>query len=101
MSLQVRSVANLTVTSAIRDPTHGKRGSGPPVRPSPNDATAKGAVASSWLHVSILHLSGNANTHSVEPPSGFRISGTSVDNERPKPDPLPVATATYCLPLTL
>jgi hypothetical protein len=47
------------------------------------------------------YRSGSANTHNVEPPSGFFISGTSVDNERPSPDPLPVATATYCLPLTL
>jgi hypothetical protein len=47
------------------------------------------------------HLCGSAKTHSVEPPSGFFISGTSVDNERPSPDPLPVATATYCVPLTL
>ena len=44
---------------------------------------------------------GRANTHSVEPPSGILVSGTSVDSERPSPDPLPVATATYCLPLTL
>jgi hypothetical protein len=47
------------------------------------------------------HLSDSAKTHSVEPPSGLFISGTSVDNERPSPDPLPVATATYCVPLTL
>jgi hypothetical protein len=47
------------------------------------------------------HRSGSANTHKVDPPSGFFMSGTSVDSERPSPDPLPVATATYCLPLTL
>jgi hypothetical protein len=47
------------------------------------------------------HFSGSANTHNVEPPSGFFMSGTSVDKERPSPDPLPVATATYCLPFTL
>src|SRR5262252_6369186 len=39
MSPQVRSVVNLMVTSAIRDPEHRNRGSGPPVRPSPDDTT--------------------------------------------------------------
>jgi hypothetical protein len=46
------------------------------------------------------HLSGKANTHNIEP-SGLRTSGTSVDRPLASPDPLPVVTATYCLPLTL
>jgi hypothetical protein len=47
------------------------------------------------------YFSGSANTHSIEPPSGLLISGVSVPNDRSRPDPLPLATATYCLPLTL
>src|SRR5215470_2604722 len=46
-------------------------------------------------------LSGSANTHSTEPPSGFRISVVSVARSRAWLDPFPVATATYCLPFTL
>src|SRR5262245_7048122 len=44
---------------------------------------------------------GNANTHSTEPPSGFWISGVSVASALEWLDPLPTATATYCLPFTL
>ncbi len=47
------------------------------------------------------HLfSGRASTHNIEP-SGLRTSGTSVDKPLASPDPLPVVTAIYCLPLTL
>src|SRR5881296_2424439 len=44
---------------------------------------------------------GSANTHSTEPPSGFLISGVSVESDLARPDPLPTATATYCLPLAV
>jgi hypothetical protein len=47
------------------------------------------------------HFSGSANTQSTEPLSGLLISGTSVPSDFKRPDPLPEATATYCLPLTL
>ena len=47
------------------------------------------------------HLSGRANTHSTEPPSGIPISGVSVLSDRISLEPLPVATATYCLPLAV
>jgi hypothetical protein len=47
------------------------------------------------------HQLGSAKTHSTEPPSGFWISGVSVASALERLDPLPTATATYCLPLTL
>jgi hypothetical protein len=47
------------------------------------------------------YFSGRANTHSMEPLSGLLISGVSVPSDFNRPDPLPAATATYCLPLTL
>ena len=47
------------------------------------------------------HQFGSANTHSTEPPSGFWISGVSVASAFDWLEPLPTATATYCLPLTL
>jgi hypothetical protein len=34
----------------------------------------------------------------MKPPSGFLISRVSVPNDRTRPDPLPAATAMYCLP---
>src|SRR6185312_6104247 len=43
-------------------------------------------------------LSGSANTQSAEPPSGMAISGVKVASERISLEPLPTATATYCLP---
>src|SRR5580704_11313742 len=47
------------------------------------------------------HLPGSANTQSTEPPSGAAISGVSVARDFISLEPLPVATATYCLPLTM
>src|SRR5262245_54494705 len=46
-----------------------------------------------------LQLSGSANTQRTDPPSGAPISGVSVASDLISPEPLPVATATYCLPL--
>ncbi len=47
------------------------------------------------------HLSGSANTQRAEPPSGVPISGVSVASAFIWLEPLPVVTATYCLPLTV
>ena len=43
---------------------------------------------------------GRAKTQSTEPPSGMPISGVSVAHDPPALEPLPTATATYCLPST-
>src|ERR1700709_1785350 len=43
---------------------------------------------------------GSANTQSTEPPSGTWISAASVASAFCSLDPLPTATATYCLPPT-
>ena len=45
-------------------------------------------------------LSGRANTHSTEPPSGAVISGVNVASDLAWVDPLPTDTAIYCLPFT-
>src|SRR5437868_105199 len=47
------------------------------------------------------YFSGSANTHSMEPLSGYLISVASCETERRNPEPPPVDTATYCLPFTL
>jgi hypothetical protein len=54
-----------------------------------------------WSCCSRPHQLGSAKTHSTEPSSGFWISGVSVASALDRLDPLPTATATYCLPLTL
>jgi hypothetical protein len=67
--------------------------------------TAAAAVGTAREERAFAHPTGyqfgNANTHSTEPPSGFCISGVSVASALEWLDPLPTATATYCLPLTL
>src|SRR5262245_45412166 len=60
---------------------------------------ATGLMRSSAQELS--YFSGSANTHSMEPLSGYLISVASCETERRKPEPPPVATATYCLPFTL
>src|SRR5690348_2202685 len=57
--------------------------------------------AQRWSCCSRRDQLGSAKTHSTEPPSGFWISGVSVASALARLDPLPTATATYCLPLTL
>ncbi len=46
------------------------------------------------------YSSGSANTHRVEPAVGSTMSGVSDPTERAWLEPLPTATATYCLPST-
>src|SRR3954453_5462079 len=60
---------------------------------------AAGVTPSSAQELS--YFSGSANTHSMEPLSGYLISVASCETERRKPEPPPVETATYCLPFTL